>query len=51
LANKPDIYDTPRSKELSINSLVEIFTDNDVAHIYYKLLSPNDNSKNQPYLA
>ncbi|MEE9331715.1 MAG: MvaI/BcnI family restriction endonuclease [Methylophilaceae bacterium] len=51
MADKPDIYDTLRSKELPINSLVKIFTNNDVTHIYYKLLSPNDNSKNQPYLA
>ena len=51
MTNKPDIYDTPESKELSIKSLLEIFEDNGATHVYYKLLSPNDNSKNQPYLA
>lgn len=51
MSNKPAIYDTSLSKELSINSLIEIFKNEDVTCIYYKLLSPNDNSKNQPYLA
>ena len=51
MSNKPAIYDSNQSKELSINSLIEIFKNKDVTRIYYKLLSPNDNSKNQPYLA
>ena len=49
--NKIAIYDSDSSKELSINSLINIFKNEDVIHIYYKLLSPNDNSKNQPYMA
>jgi len=49
--NKLAIYDSNQSKELSINSLFKTFNNKDVIHIYYKLLSPNDNSKNQPYLA
>jgi len=49
--NNPTIYDSDLSKDFSIQSLVEIFKNKDVIHIYYKLLSPNDNSKNQPYLA
>ena len=48
---KISIYDSIISKDLSINSLVEIFKKNNVTRIYYKLLSPNDNSKNQPYMA
>jgi len=51
MSNKPAIYDSSLSKELSINTLIEVFKNKDVMHIYYKLLSPNDNSKNQPYLA
>jgi len=45
------IYDTELSRNLSLNGLVELFKDKDVVHIYYKLLSSNDNSKNQPYMA
>lgn len=48
--NKIAIYDTASSKELSVNSLSEIFEDNSVIRTFYKLLSPNDNSKNQPYM-
>ena len=49
--NKPAIYDSGISKELSIDQLSQIFKNQDVTRIYYKLLSPNDNSKNQPYMA
>jgi hypothetical protein len=49
--NKTAIYDSTLSKYLSIISLIEVFKSKNVTHIYYKLLSPNDNSKNQPYLA
>ena len=45
------IYDSNLSKSLSINSLLELFTNKNVTRVYYKLLSPNDNSKNQPYMA
>ena len=51
MASKPAIYDLNTSKELSVSSLVKIFKNKNVIHIYYKLLSSNDNSKNQPYLA
>lgn len=51
MSNKIAIYDSSRSKDLSVDSLVGIFKGKDVSHIYYKLLSPNDNSKNQPYFA
>lgn len=50
MAIKLEIYgDT--SKTLSVNNLINLFCDKGVTRIYYKLLSPNDNSKNQPYLA
>lgn len=47
---KPEIYDSDSSKNLSLVSLVNIFSEKDVSRIYYKSLSPNDNSKNQPYM-
>lgn len=45
------IYDTELSSNLSLNNLIELFRDKDITRICYKLLSPNDNSKNQPYMA
>ncbi|MBC8551919.1 MAG: hypothetical protein H8D23_19905 [Candidatus Brocadiales bacterium] len=44
------IYDSLVSKELSVLKLIEIYSGCDVQRIFYKNLSPNDNSKNQPYL-
>ena len=51
MAAKPKIYDTYRSKELSLDSLIQCYRDPKVARIYSKKLAPNDNSKNQPYMA
>ncbi|MDH5190058.1 MAG: MvaI/BcnI restriction endonuclease family protein [Gammaproteobacteria bacterium] len=48
---KTAIYDSPASKDISIEKLVEIFKGLGVSRVLYKSLSPNDNSKNQPYLA
>jgi len=45
------IYDTRLSKDLSVDSLAAIFKNKGVTSIYYKILSSNDNSKNQPYFA
>ena len=45
------IYDTDVSINLSLDNLIRIFQDRNVTRIYYKSLSPNDNSKNQPYMA
>ncbi len=50
IAIKPEIYDAVSSKSLTVSNLVKLFSENDVSRIYYKLLSPNDNSKNQPYM-
>ncbi|MFK5892978.1 MAG: hypothetical protein QM504_07130, partial [Pseudomonadota bacterium] len=50
MSSKLKIYDCDNSKELSVNNLVNIFYVNDVTRLYYKFLSPNDNSKNQPYM-
>ncbi len=50
MTNKPKIYDTGDSRSLSVENLINIFCDKGVARIYFKLLSPNDNSKNQPYM-
>jgi len=51
MTDKIKIYDNESSQVLSIKKLIDIYRDQGVSHIYYKLLSPNDNSKNQPYLA
>lgn len=50
MSNKPAIYDSQASKDLSVENLTNIYCDQGVTRIYYKLLSPNDNSKNQPYM-
>jgi len=42
-------YDTPISQEISLKNVVNIFQSQGVSQIYIKKLSPNDNSKNQPY--
>lgn len=44
------VFDSALSKELSVNNLIDLYRSKNVKHIYYKILSPNDNSKNQPYL-
>ena len=51
MAEKLKIYDEQPSRVLSVKKLIEIYRDQGVSRVYYKLLSPNDNSKNQPYLA
>ena len=50
MTEKLKIYDSGSSKNLSVIKLINIYCDQGVARIYYKLLSPNDNSKNQPYI-
>lgn len=49
---KDDIgtYDSQTSKEINLANLKKILIDNGADRIYVKRLSPNDNSKNQPYL-
>ena len=51
MSKKEAIYDSSLAKAFSVKSLHEIFNNKNITHIYYKPLSPNDNSKNQPYLA
>ncbi|MDH5784849.1 MAG: MvaI/BcnI restriction endonuclease family protein [Chromatiales bacterium] len=51
MPEKIKIFDNEAAKILSVKRLVELYRDMGVSRIYYKLLSPNDNSKNQPYLA
>ena len=48
---KPAIYSSQVSKQLALDSLIEIFRSLNVDRVVFKRLSPNDNSKNQPYLA
>ncbi|NHZ85156.1 MAG: hypothetical protein GWP19_04670 [Planctomycetia bacterium] len=35
---------------LNFHQILSMFHSHDVSHVYYKILSENDNSKNQPYL-
>ena len=51
MSDKPAIYDTPSSASLSLSGLLSIYSSLGVSRIIFKQLSPNDNSKNQPYLA
>ncbi len=48
--SKISIYDSYKSNELSLNKLFGLFYSLGVTRIIYKNLSPNDNSKNQPYM-
>jgi len=48
---KPGIYTSSTANDLSLAQLRRIFGDLGVSRLIYKLLSPNDNSKNQPYMA
>lgn len=50
MGSKLAIYDTSGSKELALGGLIDIFRSNGVVRVIYKNLSPNDNSKNQPYV-
>lgn len=50
MALKTAIYDSYASKDLSLSRLIEIYRAQGVGRIIYKKLSPNDNSKNQPYM-
>lgn len=43
-------YDSQINKEVELETIKLIFKDRDVTKLYVKKLSPNDNSKNQPYL-
>lgn len=51
MPTKPRIYDSTTSDTNSLENLTNEFRRLGVDRIVYKLLSPNDNSKNQPYLA
>jgi hypothetical protein len=48
---RPKLFDLKSSLELSLAELVRVYADLGVHKIIYKRLSPNDNSKNQPYMA
>ncbi len=47
MTNKKNIY---TNTDLSVGGLRKLYDAHNVTHIYYKKLSPNDNSKNQPYM-
>lgn len=42
-------FDSPTSKNISLDVLIGIFRDLGATDLYVKKLAPNDNSKNQPY--
>ncbi len=48
---KKSIYDSHAGKSLALSGLLQIFNEHGVRRVIYKVLSPNDNSKNQPYMA
>ena len=48
--SKIAIYDSYASRDLSLSRLLEIYSAQGVSRVIYKKLSPNDNSKNQPYM-
>ncbi len=47
---KTAIYDSYASRQLSLANLIKIYSSEGVSRVIYKKLSPNDNSKNQPYM-
>jgi hypothetical protein len=49
MAKDQGTFDTPASKQLSLNTITTIMHDHGATNIYVKKLAPNDNSKNQPY--
>ena len=49
MTNKIGTYDSTHAREISFESLVKLMTDMGGDKIFIKKLSPNDNSKNQPY--
>lgn len=51
MGQKLAIYDSAASKELSLSKLLQMSAAMGVRRLVFKKLSPNDNSKNQPYLA
>ena len=48
---KVKIYDSAESLELTLEGLKDIFSRAGATQLLFKQLAPNDNSKNQPYLA
>ena len=49
MASDQGTFDTPSSKELSLDNITGIMMGLGASNIYVKKLSPNDNSKNQAY--
>jgi MvaI/BcnI restriction endonuclease family len=50
MAKDQGTYDTPASKQLSLDAIIKIMQGLGAANIYVKELARNDNSKNQIYL-
>lgn len=48
---KTKIYDSYDARELSLERLISLYRQLNAIRLVYKELAPNDNSKNQPYLA
>lgn len=45
-----DTYDPAATRSVSLGGVRKLFVDAGAERLYMKILSPNDNSKNQPYL-
>jgi hypothetical protein len=50
MPDKIGTYDCREDKETDLRTLILMMKDRDVNKLYVKKLSPNDNSKNQPYM-
>ncbi|MCM8530804.1 MAG: MvaI/BcnI restriction endonuclease family protein [Lentisphaeraceae bacterium] len=48
---KRKVFSEKNALNISLDQVKDIFHDQGVEHVYYKLLAPNDNSKNQVYIA
>ncbi len=49
MAELPGTYDSDNAKAITFDKLLSMFSSFGAKNIYVKKLSPNDNSKNQPY--
>lgn len=51
MKNKINVFDSKAANELTLENLIRLYKTLGISRIIYKKLSPNDNSKNQPYMA
>lgn len=51
MAKQANSYDSEKAMNINLEQVLDLFQVNDVERIFFKELAPNDNSKNQIYLA